>query len=508
MTYTSNKQIAKNTLYLIIRIVLITFVSFFTSRIYLNQLGIVDFGLYNLVGGIIAIVGVIQGVLASAVSRFFIIEIGRNDMTKLNEYFRLSILVYLFLGFLIIVLAESIGLWFLLNKLIIPKDRINAVLWVYQFSILSFFFSMLTVPYSSMILAKEKLDLFVFLGIIEALMKLIIAFLLSIMYMDKLILFAGLNLLTILILFFCNFYYCKIKFQTVSFKWYWDIIKLKEMFNYSIWTLFGAVSSVTRNQGLNILLGIFFVPTINASRAIASQINDGIVLFSNNFQMAVRPKITKIYISGDLSLLKNTIYNSSKISFFLLYILSLPFLLETEYILKFWLGSPPNESISFTRIVIITSLVDSLSYPLISAINATGKIKFYQIITGGILVLTMPLAYIFLKLGFKAESVLYVSFFISCLAQFSRLFFMKKYLNLSIKTYITEVLFVLAIVAFSSLIVPYFIYSNMLFGTNRFIIILSVIIIFTPLFIFTFGLNKGEKNLILNYLKKILIKFK
>lgn len=502
MSHTVNSSIAKNTAYLVTRIILITIVSFFTSRVYLKELGVVDFGLYNLVGGIISVLGILQGVLASAVSRFFIIEIGKENIDKLNQYFSISIIVYLIFIVVLLIASQTIGKWFLYNKLTIPPDRQLAAYFVYQASVFSFLISMLTVPFNSLILAYERLKIYALFGIIESAMKLLIAYFLTKHNSDKLILFSLLNFVTILILFFSSYFFCKINFNHIKFKFLWHWGLLKEMFNYSIWTLVGAVSSIARNQGLNILLGVFFSPATNAARAIANQLNDAATMFSNNFQIASRPRITKLYISGDKTALYKLILSTSKTSFFLLYLISLPLIAETNFVLNIWLVDPPIQSIIFTKIIIATSLVDSLSYPLISTINAIGKIKIYQIVTGGLLILTLPISYLFLILGYGSEIVLYVALLMSCLAQISRIFFVNYFIQISIKEYFLEVIVRVIIVVVLTLVIPLYFISFMPIGWERFIVILIVNVVSCLFFIYFFGLNHNEKKILINFFKE------
>lgn len=473
--------------------ILVILVTFYTSRIILKALGVEDFGIFTIVGGIVSVLGLIQSIMASAVSRFFMVELGRKNYVKLNEYFRLSIIIYSGMAIIIFILAETIGLWFLNNKLLVPEDRIIAAQWVYQFSLFSFITNILTVPYSSIIIARERMNVYAFIGLAEVIMKLIIAFLLFTVLYDKLKVYSILYFATVIVVFLVNFLFCRLYYQECKFSWFWSKAMFHEMMGYSVWSLFGSISAIARNQGINILLGIFFNPAINAARAIAYQVNEGINQFSNNFFTAVRPQITKKYASGDSLDMMNLVFRSSRFSFYLLFIFALPVLLETQYILNVWLDNPPLNTVLFTRIVVLTSVVDSLGYPLMTAINATGNIKNYQIITGGILILTLPISYIVLKMGYPPESTMYVALIISVAAQASRIFYMKILQNISVLKYVKEVLYYILMVFFLSSVVPLITHTILQYSNERFFIVMTLSIVNCFLVIYTFGITKNER---------------
>jgi len=491
-----NKRIAKNTLFLYTRMILVILVTFYTSRIILKALGVEDFGIFTIVGGIVSVLGLIQSIMASAVSRFFMVELGRKNYVKLNEYFRLSIIIYSGMAIIIFILAETIGLWFLNNMLIIPEDRIIAAQWVYQFTVFSFITNILTVPYNSIIIARERMNVYAFIGLSEVIMKLIIAFLLFTVLYDKLKVYSILYFATVVVVFLVNYLYCRLYYQECRFSWFWSKAMFNEMMGYSVWSLFGSISAVARNQGINILLGMFFNPAINAARAIAYQVNEGINQFSNNFFTAVRPQITKKYASGDSLDMMNLVFRSSRLSFYLLFIFALPVLLETQYILNVWLDNPPLNTVLFTRIVVLTAVVDSLGYPLMTAINATGNIKNYQIITGGILILTLPISYIVLKMSYPPESTMYVALIISVAAQASRIFFMKILHNISVLKYVKDVLYYILMVFFLSSVVPLITHTILQYSNERFFIVMTLSIVNCFLVIYTFGITKNERIII------------
>jgi O-antigen/teichoic acid export membrane protein len=501
-----NKRIAKNTFFLYIRMMLVMLVTLYTSRIILKALGIEDFGIYNVVGGIVSVLGLIQAVMASAISRFFMFELGRKNYIKLNQYFRLSIIIYAGIALIVFMLAETIGLWFLNNKLIIPEERMSAAHWVYQFSILSFIINMMSVPYNSIIIAHERMNIYAYLGVTEVIMKLFIAYILLVIAFDKLKIYAALYFGIVLIISSIYYLYSRKNYSESKFSWFWNKAMFREMMGYSVWSLFGSVAGVARNNGINILLGMFFNPVVNAARAISYQVNEAINQFSFNFFTAVRPQITKQFAAGENNGMMNLVFRSSRFSFYLIFIFALPIMLETPYILDLWLNITSGQSVLFTRLVVLTSVIDSMSYPLMTAINATGNIKYYQIVTGGLLIITLPIAYLFLKLGYPPESTMYVAMSISAMAQISRIVFMKIQQNMSIWSYFKEVIFIVMSVLILSSLTTFFIHRLLPYSNMRFIIVLAVSIASCIIFIYIIGITKVERKAINVLVLKILKK--
>jgi O-antigen/teichoic acid export membrane protein len=488
--------------------ILVILVTLYTSRIILKALGVEDFGIFTVVGGIVSVLGFIQSIMASAVSRFFMVELGRKNYVKLNQYFCLSIITYSGMAIIIFILAETIGLWFLNNKLLISEDRIMAAQWVYQFSLFSFIANILTVPYSSIIIARERMNVYAFIGFAEVIMKLVMAFLLFSILQDKLKVYSIFLFATVVVIFLVNYFFCRLYYPESKFSWFWSKAMFHEMMGYSVWSLFGSISAVARNQGINILLGMFFNPAINAARAIAYQVNEGINQFSNNFFTAVRPQITKKYASGDSLDMMNLVFRSSRFSFYLLFVFALPILLETQYILNVWLDNPPLNTVLFTRIGALTSVIDSLGYPLMTAINATGNIKNYQIVTGGLLILTLPISYVVLKIGYPPECTMYVALIISAVAQGSRIIFMKVLQNISVLKYIKNVLSYIVGVFFLSSVLPLIAHIIMPYGIERFLFVTALSLVNCFLVIYRFGITKNERIIINDILfKKFIIRF-
>jgi O-antigen/teichoic acid export membrane protein len=332
----------------------------------LKTLGVIDYGIYNVVGGIVMMFAFISSTMGAASQRFLSFELGKRNYEQLKHIFSLTVLSYIFIAILIFVLSETIGLWFFYNKMNIPNSRMDAAFWVYQFSIFSFIFTIIAIPYNAVIIAREKMNVYAYLSILDSILKLLIIYLLVFISFDKLKLYAVLMFIIYACDFIFYFVYCRFKFEECSYNFIWDWNKLKEMLLYAWWGMIGAIANVFKNQGSNILLNIFFGPAVNASRGISFQIKNAIMNFNNNFFMAVRPAIVKEYAAGNQDEMIKLIYRSTKISYFLMLGLSMPVLIETHFILKFWLGQLPEYVVIFTRLVIIDSLFDTLVLPIAS----------------------------------------------------------------------------------------------------------------------------------------------
>lgn len=479
--------------------ILIMLTTLYISRVILRILGIEDFGIYNVIAGFVSMFSFLTATISGGTSRFFAYEIGQQNWDRLNKYFRLSIVSFAILSILVLLLTETIGLWFVKNKLVIPEYRISAALAVYHFSILSFIANMFSIPYKSIIIAYEKMDIYAYVSIVEVLLNLLIVYLLNFTSIDKLGLY-GCLLFCLNLLVTLTFYaYCRFKYKTTRFSFYWNKSMFMEFFNYSLWIVFGSLAGLLRGQGLNILLNMFFGPTINAARGIAYQIHSAINQFVNNFYTACRPQITKLYAIGELDSMMSLVFSSSRICYMLTFLFTLPIFIEAPTILSLWLGNVPSYAILFTRLVLITILIETISYPFQAAISAKGQIKWYQIVTGGITVFTLPVSYLFLRNGYAPETVFYVSIILALIAQISRILFMKKLLQMSIVLYLKNVLIPMLFVSISASIIPivlYLILDNTIYA-GIFVVCVSLITILISGVVF--GLTSEERGII--YLK-------
>ena len=506
-TSDNNKRIAKNTLLLYFRMLFMMVVSLYTSRVILNALGVEDFGIYNVVGGVVAMFTVISGSLSAAISRFITYELGKGDQSKLNKIFSASVTIQLLLSLIIVVLIESVGVWFLNAKMTIPADRMSAANWVLQFSIIAFVINLISVPYNAAIIAHEKMSAFAYISILEAIGKLAIAFFIMWSPIDKLIYYAILMCTVAVIVRLTYGHYCKKHFTECTYHFHWDKDILKQMFGFAGWNFIGASSVVFRDQGGNIILNIFFGPTVNAARGIANQVNTAITGFVQNFMTALNPQITKSYASGDGEYMMTLIFQGARLSFYMLLLLSLPVLINTHYILVIWLKIVPEHAVLFVRLIMIFAMCESISNPLITAMLATGKIRNYQIVVGGLQLLNLPLSYICLKTGFVPESILVVAIIISLACLFARLYMLRGMIGLSSILYMKNVFLNVLVVALLSTIIPYMLFCYMKETFFSFIIITLIAVLCTLVVEFYIGCNQKERFFVLNKVRNIKNKF-
>ena len=498
----NNKRIARNTLFMYARMLLVMFVSLFTVRVVLKALGAEDYGINNVVGGIVTMFGFLSTTMSGASMRFFSYELGRKDNEKLAKYFSVTFWCYVILVVVVLVLAETVGLWFVNTKLVIPVERMNAALWVYQCSVVSFCVQMLAIPYNSLILAREKMDLYAYVGIVEVVLKLLVAFMISISPFDKLASYAVLLMLSSSSVSLFYIIYDLQKYPESRVKNFWDISIFKEVFKYSSWSLFGAVALVFRGQGINILLNIFFGPVVNASRAIAYQVNGAINTFVHGFTQAVRPQIIKYYAAQENKLMLSLVYRTTRLCFFLIFLLSCPILMETEYILKLWLGSVNEMTVLFTRLVIIASIIEAVTIPLKGLISATGNIKYTQIINGSILIAILPVSYIFLKNGFPPETTMVIAIISGLLCHITRIYFSCRLTAMTFADYARETMLPITVIAvlgsFISIMLQYLIGGSQLL---HFFLVVIFSLLCNGMIIWFVGMKRNEKKMVIEFIK-------
>lgn len=502
-TSDNNKRIAKNTLLLYFRMLFMMVVSLYTSRVILNALGVEDFGIYNVVGGVVAMFTVISGSLSAAISRFITYELGKGNQSKLNKIFSASVTIQILLSLIIVILIESVGVWFLNAKMTIPESRIAAANWVLQFSIITFVINLISVPYNAAIIAHEKMSAFAYISILEAVGKLAIAFLIMWSPIDKLIYYAILMCAVAVIVRFTYGHYCKKHFAECTYHFHWNKDILKQMFGFAGWNFIGAASAVLRDQGGNIVINLFYGPAVNAARGIAIQVNNAVSGFVSNFMTALNPQITKSYASGDREYMMNLIFQGARLSFYMLLLLSLPILVNTHYILVIWLKLVPEHAVLFVQLILIFAMCESISNPLITAMLATGKIRNYQIIVGGLQMMNLPISYICLRLGCIPESVLIVAIIISQLCLAARLYMLRGMIGLSSLKYLKNVYFNVVVVAIVSLIIPLLLSLNMTESFLSFIFLSLIAMLSTAVTELMVGCNKKERAFVVEKVKTI-----
>lgn len=507
----NNKRIVKNTMYLYFRTFFTLGVSLFTSRIVLQALGVDNFGIYNIVGGFVAMFSVLSGTLTAATQRFITFELARKNPQS-NKIFSVSLLIHFILAIILFILLETVGLWFLNYKINIPTERLLAANWVFQCSILTFCVNLISIPYNASIIAHEKMNVFAFISIFEVSTKLIIAYILIIFNTDKLVMYAVLMLIVALLLRFIYGFYCKSKFEECVFVFDKDKVLYKQMLSFSGWNFIGSSAGILNTQGVNILINLFFGVTLNAARGIAEQVNAAVNNFIMNFMTAINPQITKSYASGNFHYLNVLVVKGTKYSFFLFGIICLPILMETNYILELWLVKVPDYAPVLVRMAIIYSACQILSQTLYTAMLATGRIKKYQIAVGTLSIMAFPVTYLFYKLGLSVEYGYLSSIIFSLICLCVRLYMLRKMIpQFSIKLYIRDCLqrlfYVICILLSTSFLIKFStkgLDNNML----KFIVNTFCFIILSFLTMLTVGLNREEKITILTYIKSRLEKYR
>lgn len=426
-TSENNKRIAKNTLLLYIRMFISIIIGLYTSRVILEVLGVNDYGIYNVVGGIVAMFAFLNSAMTAASQRFISFELGTGNLEKLKKVFSTSVEIHLVIAFIIFLLAETIGLWFLNTKLNIEPDRMIAANWVYQSAILSFMLTVVSVPYNACIVAHEHMQAFAYISILEVVLKLAIVFLLTIIPYDKLITYSILVLSVAIIIRVIYGLYCKKHFSECSFYWTYDKKLFREMFGFAGWSLIGNLGFAIKDQGSNIVLNLFYGTALNAARGVALQVNGIVSSFSSNFIMALNPQITKQYASGNIDQSINLVYAGCRFSFYLLSIITVPILINIDYILSLWLGeNVPSYTSDFLFYSLWASIIASMATPIVNALQATGNIRAFQIIIFLIMICEMPLAYIILSLGYEPYFMMFGTLFVTIIGLVARFMLLKK----------------------------------------------------------------------------------
>jgi O-antigen/teichoic acid export membrane protein len=497
----NNKRIAQNTIFLYIRMFVLMGVNLYTSRVVLQVLGVEDFGIYSIVGSIVVFFSFFNSSLLETTNRFLSFELGKNDSVTLKKVFSISISVHFGLIILILLLSETIGLWFFRYSLNIPVNRMNAACWVYQFSIFTFCINTLKIPYNACIVSYEKMNFYAYFSILEAILKLGIVFILSCSRYDKLAFYSFLIFIVSVFIFLSYYLYCKLKFVDIRYSFVRDKKDYKKILNFSGWNLFTGIANVGSNIGINMLINIFYSVVVNAAIGIANQVSNAMFAFISNFQTAFNPQIVKLYASEQKGAFMSLIFRSSKFSYFLFLIICIPIIICTDYILKIWLGQVPEYAATFCRLILLYLLIDAMFAPLWLSIQATGKIRLHQIVTGILIFLNLPIAYILLIIGYPPTSVWIVRIVINLIAGAFRIIYLQKLINFSAKKYLFEVLFSSLIISFLSISIPYIfsLYWKDSLLSLAMTIIISILCSMT--FMFTFGLNISEKTFIKSVIK-------
>lgn len=494
----NTERIARNTMYMFIRMVLVMCVGFFTSRLILNTLGVEDFGIYNIVGSVVVFLSFFRNALDNATYRYLAYDLGKGDVKQLRKTFAMTMNAHVILALSLFIILEIIGIWFLNNKLNIPTNRIYAANWVFQFSLLTFLIEVLKTPFNSSIISHEQMNFYAYTSIIEVFFKLIIVYILLIGSFDKLILYSFLILAVAIIMFIWYLTHCYRKYEETHYKFYWDSKMLKGFISYSGWSVLVNGADVTVQQCINIFFNIFNGVTANAAMGIANQVNNILRNFLSSFTTSFSPQIIKSYAQNNISYFQGLILSTSKISYFLLFGISFPIMLNIDFLLEIWLVTPPKLTATFLYFIIIYSLIDAISAPLWNAVHATGKIRTHQILMSSIKILNIPIGYIFLKTGYPLYSIIAIYAILNGVCCIVRAIYMHYLIKLSLKSYLGGVVLRSIIVSIITMPIPLYYSFHQEKGLQALIISTFLFIIPYIFIAYYIGLSQKEKNILSN----------
>ena len=478
-------------------------VNIYTSRVVLEALGVDDYGVYNTVAGFIAMFSIVSHSISGAISRYLTFELGKGDGKRLSEVFSTSLIIQIILAVIVTILVEVFGVWFLNHKMTIPEGRLAAANWVLQLAMVTFIVNLWSVPYNAVIIAHEKMNAFAFIGIFEGCANLGIAFLLSLSPFDRLVTYAILMSLVSVIVRSMYSIYCTRHFRECKFQLYFDKSLFKEMFSFSGWNFIGATSGLLRSQGINLLFNIYFGPVLNAAYGLAAQVQNAVCQFSNNFYTAVKPQITKSYAVKETDESNALVIRSGRLAFILLMFLVIPIVSEADFLINIWLKEVPEHTVSFVRIILLFSMLESFSLPMITLMLATGNVKRYQIVVGSVCLLNFPAAWLVLILGGSSEVSLVTIIIFSAIALVFRLKMLSKMTNFPVGDFLKEslsrclLMFLICIVP-SAIIVSLMPQSIVRFAINLVASELTIAAV-----AFTIGLTKNEKVILINKVKSV-----
>lgn len=507
-TTDNNKRIAKNTLLLYFRMLLMMFVTLFTSRVVLDKLGVTDYGIYNVVGGVVAMLGFLNSSMSNAVQRYLSFEIGKNNEAGVNRIFNVSLFAHAGIAVFVFVVMEIVGVWYLNTHMNIPAERMDAANWVLQCSIFTTLFTIVQVPYNAIIISKEQMGIYAYISILEVVLKLLVVYMLAIGNFDKLKLYSVLIMVVTIGIMMIYRFYCTRKYKEAKFKFIKDWNLLKQIVGFASWNMLGELAWVFTGQGVNIILNSFFGPVVNAARGLAEQVNGAVNRFVANFQTAVNPQLIKNYASDQLGEMKTLLFRSTRFSYYLLLALSLPIILKMDFILHLWLKEVPDYTTGFCQLVLVSSLVSTLSNLLAQVARAYGKIRNYQIIVSIFLFLNFPLSYIVLKFWGSPLSTMFVNIGINAMLLFVRLRLTNRMIQMTYGSFIRNVLFPVIIVTAGALVIPLTIYFMLDNSIISFIIVCLVSFVSVGVSTYALGMNANERLYILAAISKIITKIK
>ena len=501
-TIENTKRIAKNTVILYFRMILVLGVSLYTSRVVLNTLGASDYGIYNVVGGFVIMMGVLNAAMASGTARFLTYELGKKTDRQYNRVFSMSINIHFLIALVIILFAELFGVWFVNTKLVIPVERIDVANWVFQFALFSLFFQVIQAPYSASIISHEKMNVYASISIIEVLLKLCIVIFFVYLPVDKLKLYAFLIFLVSIKIYFINRFYCLKRIPDSHYTYDWDKGLFKRLISFSGWNMFGNLASVVYVQGVNILLNMFLGTVVNAARAISLQVAALSTHFVSSIYTAINPQIIKSTAANDIAYLFQLVNKASKLSFSIVFIIVLPVFIKTDEILTLWLGNVPDYTVTFTKLALVNAIIGTYSACLITLIQAIGRIKKFQICFSFLFLLSIPISYSLLKFGFSVDYVIFSLVVLEAFALCLRLITVKKQINFDVVIYLKQVILKTAPLAIVSILIAGKIDIYLFSGLFSLIVNILLYMSTTVLLFYFFCFNHVERKYLFNLFKR------
>lgn len=499
--------IARNTVFLYIRMLILMVVSLYTSRVVLDTLGIEDFGIYNVVGGIVVLFTFINNSMVTSTQRYLTYEIGRDNKERTQQIFSISLNLHIIIATIILILSETIGLWFLNSIIQYPPERTVAIHVLYQFSVLTTFVKIIRTPFSAVIISFEKMSFYAYLSVFEALLQLGVVFVLSVIPYDRLIMYGVLLFIVAIIIDLCYYVYCIKNFDICSYVSCKDVSLYKQLLSFSGWSLLGSMANIGANQGLSLMLNVFWGVTVNAAYAIATQVNGAVSSFVSSFQTAFNPQIVKAYAVNDMKYFLKLIMTTSKYSYLLLFVLVLPIYICCPEVLSLWLDEVPAYSVELCRLMLIFSLLDAIQGPLWFSVQATGKIKVYQILMSILILSSLPIAYMCLKHGCSPESVLVVRCLINFITLFVRIWYLKRLYAFPVIDFVKSVLLrIVPITAMASLVSLISVDFKSPFIKIIFFILFTLIL--NAFLIIIIGMTGNERYVVVEKIRQYYEKYK
>lgn len=506
----SNKRIAKNSIFLSIRMIVVLVISLYTTRVLLQELGVVDYGVYNVVCGFVLMFGFLNTSMSNGIQRFYNYEYGKNGEEGANKVYCTSLYIQILLAVIVAIVLEIVGLWYLNNKMVIPLERLDAAIWIFHFSIVAFVLGILQAPYAAAVTAHEKFDFYAIVSVLDVVLKLIIVYLLRVIPKDKLVVYGFLVAVIGVINLLLYYIYCKKKFNEICFaRGRLDKDLFKKMLSFSGWNLFGSFSGVMEVQGINLVLNFFYGPVVNAARGVAAQINAGVQAFVSNITMPVRPQVTQSYARGEYDRTMNLTFSVSKLGSAIILIISIPAAIEIDYILELWLGNNiPDHTATFTVLVLITQLVNSLNAAISNVVHATGIMRDYQLWSSIIRLLSIPSSIAILHIYDLPELALISVFVFSCISHFVGLLIVRNIVTISLRKYFKEVVLRTLLVMIICTIVVYIPHVLLPVGILRLMASCLLSVLAVSIAFYYVAFDENEKNLSKQMIKPLCSFFK